>query len=1337
MGLWQVCPAFHSIFRHEKKVLALVLAFACAFTMFAGAAFTDEADIQAKDAVNMLTSLGVIEGYEDGSFNPDGTVTRAEMAKMIFVVRNNTADDAAYADVTTNLTDINGHWAEGYVKFCESQGIIAGYGDGTFRPDEIVTGTEAAKMLLVLTGYDEVNAGLTGTAWATNTLRHAGAAGILDSVSASLSAGLPRQWAAQMIANTLSADRVVWSSDSQSFDTVLNGGIKETVGRAYMGLYNSIGTLVRIDMDRLNITQSTADENESDPIDTIWDGSKLKGDYATEFTKVGTDYSDLLGQKVRVMFKNGHTNEVLGVFPVEGNTVYTVAANQTSKSNDRVSFGGNSYRLDDGNTIKTYVDGQRETATSLDDLDHNALNPNMYTFIDSDDNGRLDTLVVRTYEVAQVTYSDSSKIIANGYTYEYDDDNIADDIANGDWIVITRNLFNDNNDIVKAEVQTATLDALRDNKEGTIYFDSPRGEIGTEVYNQYQIGDNWYNGAEDVLQSAVSENDLNAVKAGESVDYVAVNGIMFYVKRTAGEANGRVDNVALVVRLDDTGVADRARLQLFNGDEITVDVSDRGEVKYGDLKEGVVYEYSVSGGQYRFAPLQEGVSDANKKFEEYYGDLTYRGDLVEGTGYNANVAKMEKINDKVIDDNAQIILFSAQVDGGNNITGIETATMTGKQYKALTLNNNSIAGGNLAQAGYANSPITGDITGNIVAYAFSGNMSGLDRVGALAIQVSNNVILSNLDYNTWTNYGFIINDAKFVDGSGRKIITYDILTESGVITVQEDRTTLADRDKNTLIGFNDMETKDDVTTIDEVDQLHYNGGVDDHVGGWTDKLFFDAIDTIAKNGDMFTTHTGDDIDISSAIKLFVNTKDGEAVLENGVIKDATADRDGNYMANVIYLLDESGDAAVAIFEQTDYLRSDFYKTDLDGQNLGNQVDGDASHSVIYGGNANAATIGTAAFSNATVGVAYNEVRNFAVNNIANGSAVTVNTTSAVNGLSVSAKNVANGVIEVTVSGTPTAAGTLTFTVTAGGATSSAVNVTVQENANSANAIQTVIETALEDVYPAMTGDGSQGAPYALTIATEADRTIAQIAMNYYRNGFSTTVAPIDDVNGLSQIYGSDEYTATLTSGSLNIADKAASSGNYTKNFADGDQLALQFTIRETATGVETPVYVLITLDTSAADEADANAEQETYNAAALALTTSGTSGETLVDGFADKGNGIWVINTGKNASAKTAVTTALGDVPAGVTITVTPVADADKPEDSVVTPLVGTNYKVISSGDAEWNTSDKQIKIQQTDLNNATNWTAIEVTVTPDTVSGTNGVAPVPQTIILCVSGAV
>ena len=191
-----------------KKVLALVLAFACAFTMFAGAAFTDSADIKATDAVNMLSSLGVITGYTDGSYQPNKVVTRAEMAKMIFVVRNNKIDDSAYQSNYSKLTDISNHWAKGYIKFCESQGIIAGKGNNKFDPDSPVTGVEAAKMLLVVSGYDSDKAGLTGSAWRTNVLKYAGAAGILDDVNSALEQGLPRQYAAQMIYNTLDVNRV-------------------------------------------------------------------------------------------------------------------------------------------------------------------------------------------------------------------------------------------------------------------------------------------------------------------------------------------------------------------------------------------------------------------------------------------------------------------------------------------------------------------------------------------------------------------------------------------------------------------------------------------------------------------------------------------------------------------------------------------------------------------------------------------------------------------------------------------------------------------------------------------------------------------------------------------------------------------------------------------------------------------------------------------------------------------------------------------------------------------------------------------------------------------------
>ena len=297
--------------------------------MFAGAAFTDEADIKATDAVNMLTALGVIEGDPDGSFRPDATVTRAEMAKMIFVVRNNTIDDSAYENNSSKMTDISTHWAKGYIKFCESQGIIAGYGDNTFRPDATVTGVEAAKMLLVLAGYDADKAGLVGHDWSTNTLRYAGAAGILDDVNAGLESGLPRQYAAQMIYNTLDTNRVKWSEDSKSFDDVLNGGIKETVGKAYMKLYSSVGTLVDVDRDTIALTN--IDGAESDPVSSKTVSGNVVYTYGTDFTKVATDYSSLLGQKVKVMFKDGKTNDVLGVYALSDNTVYTVNATAKEK----------------------------------------------------------------------------------------------------------------------------------------------------------------------------------------------------------------------------------------------------------------------------------------------------------------------------------------------------------------------------------------------------------------------------------------------------------------------------------------------------------------------------------------------------------------------------------------------------------------------------------------------------------------------------------------------------------------------------------------------------------------------------------------------------------------------------------------------------------------------------------------------------------------------------------------------------------------------------------------------------------------------------------------------
>ena len=171
--------------KNLKKVLALVLAFACAFTMFAGAAFTDQADIKVdSDVVDTLVSLGVLNGYKDGSFRPNDTVTRAEMAKMIYVVRTGKSDASAYNNDKTTFTDITNHWGRGYIKYCQSLCIIAGKNATTFAPDQTVTTQEAAKMLLVTLGYNAEKVGLVGKGWGNRTTALADENGLLEDVPA-------------------------------------------------------------------------------------------------------------------------------------------------------------------------------------------------------------------------------------------------------------------------------------------------------------------------------------------------------------------------------------------------------------------------------------------------------------------------------------------------------------------------------------------------------------------------------------------------------------------------------------------------------------------------------------------------------------------------------------------------------------------------------------------------------------------------------------------------------------------------------------------------------------------------------------------------------------------------------------------------------------------------------------------------------------------------------------------------------------------------------------------------------------------------------------------------
>ena len=202
--------------RNLKRALSLLLAAAMLIGMMVVGAsavsyndFPDRDEIVNKDAVSMLTTLGIIEGTDQGTYNPTGDVDRAQMAKMISVALTNNEDcDTLYQNVNSGLTDIAANWARGYINYCYTLGIIAGRGDNTFDPSANVTGVEAAKMLLTALGYDANIEGLVGNDWALNTAALAQNLGIFRNFTKDVSEPLNRDDAALLIYNALDVELI-------------------------------------------------------------------------------------------------------------------------------------------------------------------------------------------------------------------------------------------------------------------------------------------------------------------------------------------------------------------------------------------------------------------------------------------------------------------------------------------------------------------------------------------------------------------------------------------------------------------------------------------------------------------------------------------------------------------------------------------------------------------------------------------------------------------------------------------------------------------------------------------------------------------------------------------------------------------------------------------------------------------------------------------------------------------------------------------------------------------------------------------------------------------------
>ena len=191
--------------KNLKKVLAMVLAFACTFTMFAGAKVFEDvpAGSDYSEAITMLSDLGIIQGKDDGKYHPEDTITRAEACALIARMMTGDPNVSQYVGAQ-NFTDVaKGSWKDSAIGYCYINNIVIGVGNNKFEPDRAITDAEFITMVVRAMGYETPD---MVQGYPYTYMSNAQAIGLMDGVDMVANTDALRGEDAQVIYNALFAD---------------------------------------------------------------------------------------------------------------------------------------------------------------------------------------------------------------------------------------------------------------------------------------------------------------------------------------------------------------------------------------------------------------------------------------------------------------------------------------------------------------------------------------------------------------------------------------------------------------------------------------------------------------------------------------------------------------------------------------------------------------------------------------------------------------------------------------------------------------------------------------------------------------------------------------------------------------------------------------------------------------------------------------------------------------------------------------------------------------------------------------------------------------------------
>lgn len=610
--------------RNLKRALSLGLT----ATMISGlmvmgssaASYADVTSKQNEEAIEVLKTVGIMVGDENGKFNPEAKVTRNEMAVVMCNLLDYTV--ASYKG-TSPFTDVP-EWAEPYVAACYTNGITSGYDAKTYGGSDTVTTGQAALMLLKALGYFQYSADF-GSDWLVETTKNGSTAGLFDGVATGAKEALTRNDVAQMVLNALEADLVKAEkngSDVQVGDIVISGG-KAT----YDSRTGTDSKYAKIDSTKVD-GKYTIQLGED-----LYDGDLVKADGADD------DFG-------RPSVKWTYENKEIGTYADDADAVYTA----TVEKQDLYDLVGSDVYNDlkNGDADFTVVkDGVAQDVklsdyivkNNDDDAGKDVIKKGATTevFIDDDSNDVVIT-VINSYvaqvdgdydkndEELELDILDEAFVDVKDTTLSSDDFDYLDSYSDEDYVLIT---------VANKEIKTIDL---AETVEGKVTAYTEKKNVTVDG-TKYEYSKNYTDAVKDDSNLSYDLNDAYTL-------VLDANGYVIYTDGTAGH-----NDYVYVAEIAPTGGAKadlEADAYFIDGTNKVVVVDNDDEIKNETSFENKWYSYNEkSNGKYELEAITGEknetytVSADNQKIVENGKSSIYTG----STAAKANNDTIFVVND--------------------------------------------------------------------------------------------------------------------------------------------------------------------------------------------------------------------------------------------------------------------------------------------------------------------------------------------------------------------------------------------------------------------------------------------------------------------------------------------------------------------------------------------------------------------------------------------------------------------------------------------------------------------------------------------------------------------